>query len=291
MTQRIVSYSEISSFRQCPHKHMLGYRERWQTETRSPALAKGTLFHSVMEQHYTAVRRMQRGKVERADLSAYIMKKISPLLWNEGGDQNEVQELVHWMYDGYVDHYGYDDDWEIIAIEHAAEVALPTLTGRKSQFKLKVKIDLIARHKETEKLYVWDHKSGMNLPSDKELAIDDQFGLYTWAMRQLGRKVWGSLYNAARTQRNKTEGQTLESRHSRTPLYRTDKELDIIAIEAYLTAKRAYAIKEGLAERAPNTQDCKWKCEFLEPCLAGRKGMDERQFLKDIGFVQNFERH
>ena len=286
-----VSWSEVSTFRQCPHKWEKAYRERWTSTATSPALQKGTLFHEVMEQHYKAIRRMQLGKIKPSTLPKYIMSKVTPLLYREDGSQSEVQELIEWMYTGYVELYGYDEDWEILAVEHEAFCRLPNLLGKPSNFELKMKMDLLARYRPTRQLYIWDHKSGMNLPSDKELALDDQFGLYCWGMRQLGKKVHGAWYNACRTQRNKTPGQTLESRHSRTPLYRIDAELNTIAVEAYLSIKRAYAIKEGMAERTPDTDQCKWKCNFLEPCLAGRKGIDEKQFLRDLGFKQDFTRH
>ncbi len=306
---------ERNRTRQLYRRRILSISDAGETKTRcisvtaEDGLYVTTGFVLTHNCHYKAIRRYQRGKIEQDRLPAYIQRKVNPLLWNEDGTQSEVQALVEWMYTGYVDQWMTSDlaEWTIIAVEHEAEVPLPSsmpqqtaLLGpdgkpitraRRSQFRLKMRIDLIARHNATKNLYVWDHKSGMNLPNDKELAIDDQFGLYTWGMRELGQPVWGALYNAARTQRNKTEGQTLESRHSRTPLYRTDKELDVIAFEAYLTMKRAYAIPEGMAERAPDGDLCRWKCSYLEPCLAGRKGLDERGFLRDVGFIQDFTRH
>ena len=284
MTVHITSWSEISTFRMCPHKWSLAYLERWTTAVTSPALQKGTMMHAVLEEHYGAMRRVQRGKLPIESFSKYVEKKINPLLYNESGDQNEVQDLVSWMYAGYLERYPIAqemEEWEIIAVEHEAVVPLPNLLGRKSNFHLKMKMDLIARHRPSRKLYIWDHKTGANLPNDLDLAFNDQFGLYCWGMRQLGKPVWGAWYNALRTQRNKTDGQTIESRHSRTPLYRIDAELNTIATEAFLTIKRAYAIKEGLAERAPDSDRCKWMCQFREPCLAGRKGINEKQFLLD----------
>jgi PD-(D/E)XK nuclease superfamily len=285
----VVSYSEISTFRLCPHKHDLAYRQRWVAPEESPALRKGKLFHLVLENHYKALRQAQRDGTEvTAD---DLMRVVAPLLYNpETGDwYDEVAELVGWMYAGYVQHWGIERE-RILAVEYEAEVPLPTLTGRRSRFYLKMKLDLITEDGMGRR-WIWDHKTGRDLPTERELAIDDQFGLYIWGLRSLNKRIFGTIYNAARTQRNVSKAQPLDERFSRTLLYRTDEELNTIAKEAFLTASRAYAIKPGLAERAPDSDLCRWKCSFTESCLAGRKGLDEVAFMLDRGYVQDWTRH
>lgn len=294
----IVSFSEIDCFRQCPHKHELAYKQRWQSPSIGPALSRGILWHAVMEAHYRYIMELQQQHhgewTKHFDAGLLLAERINPMLHNDIGGQTEDQQLVEWMYEGYVAHYGLDPEWRILGVEHAAVVTLPTPRGTPSQKKLKIKIDLIVRDSQ-KRLWIVDHKSGKNLPKDKELDIDDQFGLYTWGMRKLGQDVFGSLHNAARTHRNKDQvahPQPLEERHSRTRLVRTPTELDTLAIEAYRTASRAYAIKPGEAERAPNSDTCRWRCDFTEPCLASRKGIiPEDEMLTDMGFVQDFTRH
>lgn len=287
----LVSFSELDAFRQCPHKHQLSYKERWQGSSTSPALRRGTLWHAVLETHYRYLLECQHPDVTYDPNE--LLARVRPFFYPEVGDPTEDQELIHWMYLGHIDHYGTDPNWKILAVEHNAQVWLPTLKGTRSSFKLKIKIDLVVLDRRTGGLWVVDHKSGKDLPTEKMLDIDDQFGLYTWGLRQLGKQVMGSLHSAARTQRNKDQTkhpQALEDRFRRTRLFRTDVELDRIAQEAYLTFRRAYAIK-GEAERAPNSDTCRWRCDYTEQCLGGRKGMDERQFLIDSGFIQDFTRH
>jgi hypothetical protein len=80
-------------------------------------------------------------------------------------------------------------------------------------------------------------------------------------------------------------------------MYRTDKELTQVALEAYLTAKQRYNQQREMdtaglhSPRHTDPQNCSWKCDFTEPCLAGRKGMDITRFLRDSGFRQDFTRH
>jgi hypothetical protein len=262
-------------------------------------LYKGSYWHRALEAHYLVIRRAQRKK-EKATVEQCKAAVEQAL---ERADP-EIRELIWWMYTGHLDKWGLDDGWQILAVEHPAEVNLPTPKGGRSQFILKMKIDLIIRDltTRTRNIIVVDHKSGKDLPHGKLLELDDQFGLYTWGLRQLGHKVFGQVYNAARTLRTKADEkepgtQPLDERFSRIPMYRTDKELDQVAVEAYATARMRYQQqsefqRQGLlSPRHTDPQTCAWKCDYVEPCMAARKGMDMRRFLRDAGFTVDHTRH
>jgi len=224
------------------------------------------------------------------DLQTAYELAIAPL--DPFGEPSAEQELVNWMFDGYVEHYGTDEQWEIVAVEYANEFWLPTERGTRASFKLKLKIDLVV--KQAGKIWIVDHKSCKNLPNDKMLELNDQFGLYTWGLRQLGKKIHGSVHNACRTFRGvheKEDPADLDSRFRRTLMYRTDEELDMIAIEAYKTAKRAYSVPIDEAERNANEDTCRWRCDYTEACLMSRKGVDITPVLLAQGFEMNKERH
>jgi hypothetical protein len=293
----IGSFSEIDTARQCLHKHRLGYKERWRSERTSPALAKGSLWHLVLEAHYLSLRATQKGNDtgvsflpdQRLDMA---VDSVKPLLFQPNSKEpiDDIAELIIWMYSGYVRHWGIDEQWRILEVEHATEVWLPTAQGTRSRFRLKLKIDLVV--KTDGHIWVVDHKSGRNLPKRKQLDINDQFALYTWALRQEGKEVFGSLHNAARTQRNVDPStQSLDSRFERNRLTRTDAELDTVAVEAYRTLRNTWRIPIGEEPRSPNEDTCGWRCDYLEPCLFGRKGRDEYRMLEDLGFRQDFTRH
>lgn len=271
----VTSWSEIDAFRQCPFKHHLAYRERWQSDADKPALARGTAWHEIMEAHYEGIR------------NGTDPWGVIGTLLNIHGEQTEQQELLMWMYMGYCELYGKDKDpgWTIKEIEWKGFAPLPNPHGGPSRFMLKVKIDLIAAKRG--RLWIWDHKTARNLPSDKELDLDDQFGLYIWCMRQLGYPVAGAIYNTARTQRNK-KPMEMNERFSRVPLSRTDVELDTLAAEAYLSAEKAWVeVQDVLPERTPNTDTCRWKCDFTEACLTGRKGGNAEAMLTAHGYTSN----
>jgi len=285
-----VSWSEVDAYRQCPHKHDLTYKQRWVGNTTSKSLSIGSLYHKVMEGHYRSL--MERpGDLISARLAAEQWLTEWSADW--GGEDNEFAELVWWMYDGYVQKWGSDEDWDIRGVEQKLEVPILTAQGRPSRFNLKMQIDLIVRVRSMKnKLAVVDHKSGAELPKRKNLDMADQFALYIWGMRQLKHPVFMGIWNAARTRRLKTKESPLDERFSREPLARTDHELDVIVREAYDTFRKAYAAK-AVAERHPDADTCTWKCGFLDACLLGRKtdAGRERQFLLDTGYIQDDTRH
>lgn len=296
---KIVSYSELTTARRCPLKHQLAYVERW-TKTQDPmsALGKGTAWHKVLETHYTALKQHQ-GHYRDEE----VLKRCGDAVDAELEEMPpDLAALIGWMYRGYVGQWGVDRGWEILAVEFPAQVRLLTPKGTPSGFYLKMKIDLVVKERRTGNIKVIDHKSGKDLPSNRAMELDDQFGLYVWGLRQLGKRVFGQEWNAARTLRLqediKNPGTTpLDKRFDRLRLHRTDKELDIVAREAYLTASTRYAEQARVARmgvdspRNTDPQNCQWQCDFFEPCLAGRKGIDIRRFLHDKGFTRDGTRH
>lgn len=280
----VISYSELDAYRQCPHKHLLGYIQRWRTQKdETTAAGRGTLWHKIHEVHYLALKSGEEPELAVADL----MKELRRV-----GKDPDTLDLLEWMYEGHLQAYGYDEGWQVLAVEHRAQVPLRDARGRKTRFELKMIIDLIVRDRDTGMVWLVDAKSHAYLPKSKELDLDDQFGLYTWGLRQLGHKPFGSIYSTARTQRNKVKPQPLDERFDRYLMTRTDHELDTIAQDALDTARTMYG-PANRHERHTNTDTCKWRCDFTEACLMGRKvgPARERQFLGDLGFVQDFTRH
>jgi hypothetical protein len=303
MTEIVVSYSELDTFRQCPLKHHWAYKERWRKPiTESSALAKGSLMHLVYETHYQVLQQHDRlTKESQAQALAEAAAAVRPILFDDRtGEQTETQELVYWIYKGYVQRWGAEPEFEIEGVEEAFRINLNDPEGKPSRFILKGKIDLIVRDRSNGQLWVIDHKSGANLPSQLDLEIDDQFGLYVWAMRESGSPVLGAVHSASRTTRNvadypgyigKSQPQSLDQRFSRTYLNRSEAELSSIALDAWAAAVNAYPDHDMPLYSSPDPRNCGWKCDFKEIHLLARKGRDPRQALEDYGFFQDFTRH
>jgi hypothetical protein len=285
-----ISWSEIDAWRQCPYKWRLAYAERWVEPTVSPALAKGSLWHSILEVHYRILRNTGSLGIAMDNVDKYL-----DAVGEHTGTPEEIVELIRWMYTGYVQMWQADQEWRVVDVELKMEV--PLIEGL---INIKCRIDLSVEDRHGQ-YWLWDHKSGQNLPKEKETDLDDQFALYQWIINEYNpdMRVFGIVHNAARTQRNKGH-MPLEERFCRIKMVRTDQELATMAEEVRSTALDIHAayLNLDLAEtqvtpRHPNPDTCKWKCGFTSPCLLGRGTEPERVrvMLKDLDFRQDFTRH
>lgn len=308
-TNQIVSYSELDAYRQCRLKHQLAYIENWRVSDgdEAEALARGTLFHSVMEAHYGVIKEAQE-TIGIQDLEMIdFWAKVNPLLYDDNGGQTERQDLVEWMYTGYVEQYLTDDlaNWDIVEIE------MPMTCNLGPGIDIAGTTDLLVKDKRLGGgLWIVDYKTCKNLPKQKDFDMEDQTGIYAHlAKTQLGLDIRGAIYSFVRTYKL-VRDMSLEERHLRYITVRTDRELETMANEAYEIMAEAYATherrEEGLwdgrnagvddglptaydAPRSPDGERCSWKCGFTEACLAGRKLGPERtrSFLEDIGMTQH----
>lgn len=297
-----VSYSELDTYRQCPLKHHLSYVQRWKKEQTSDALARGTGWHAMLEAHYGAIREYQTslGSEPRA-LTLAEGEQVRPLAvkaahvtLRDSGLPDDEKDLLLWMYEGHLEQWGVDRLWWIEAVEIKDSFVLPRPGGGNSRFLLKVKIDLVVRDLSLpgSPVRIVDHKSARNMPNRKELDLDDQFGLYELALRVAGWKIHGTVYNVARTQRNKGP-MALSDRFDRVPMTRSDPELLAIGADAYLAAEQSRTARNlSHPFASPNTDQCKWKCDFLDQHIAARKiGVPVQDILSRGGYVQDFARH
>ena len=295
----VVSYSEIDTYRQCRLKHQLSYIERWRPDgEEAEALARGTLFHSVMEAHYGKLKEL-RDVPEEGIEAEDLFLAVAPLLYEEGtGAQSERQELVEWIYRGYVDLYGVDSDWEIIGIEVPFEVPMIDRLGQPTRFRLAGTADLLVKdHSAGGGLWIVDHKTCKNMPKGKDFDMEDQTGIYTFLLKQAGWDIRGAIYNHCRTQKLKTREMGADERFKRTLTVRTEGEIATLAYEALELMQEGYGRIKAFQEqgviadapRSPDGERCGWKCGYTEACLAGRKmGADRtRTFLEDIGYSQH----
>lgn len=299
----IVSYSELDTFRQCPLKHHILYGQRWTKPVKEgSALQKGSLYHAVMEEHMRVIKEYQdhhngrspkEGAAEETELLDQARMAVMPLLWDPTtGTQTDIQGLIQWMYEGWVSNFGTNPEWRIMGVEHQIITPLRDERGRRTRYHLKAKIDLVVKLRSTGGLWVIDHKSGANLPSDMDLEIDDQFGLYTWAMREMGRRITGTIHAANRTQRNKSF-MPLETRMKLTYLNRDEQELKNLALDAYNVARAAHPPKSAPVIRysSPDPRQCGWKCDLKEPHLLMRRGRKPSEVLREYGYKIDRTRH
>jgi hypothetical protein len=124
---------------------------------------------------------------------------------DEDGTWNDAAAMGEAMLNGYVEHYGADERWLVLATEIPFRVpVLHPRTGR-VWFQYAGVIDLVVKDRETKFTGLVDHKSTKNDPTKNEyLALDEQAGAY-WrygrqALYDLGllrqdRELNGILFN------------------------------------------------------------------------------------------------
>lgn len=292
-TAHIVSYSELDSYRQCPLKHHLGYKKRWRGPVKSRALSVGSLTHEILEAYYLGIRDDEDWEPKVSELLGRTFLDL--------GKRTEDQLLVEWIFDGYREMWENTDwsEWRVLEVEYEFKVPLPEPSGRPSRkLWLKGKVDLVMLHIPTSKIWIWDHKSGAQKPNQMSLEIDDQFGLYTWALRALGWPVVGSIHNYLKSAQLKgdVDGKKpspLDARFGRTYLNRTTAELNALAADAWAVAVNAYPPKSKALPMysSPDARQCGWKCDFKEAHLLMRTGREEDELMPELGFEQDFTRH
>lgn len=299
-----VSYSELDAYRQCPLKWQLAYQQLWSAPSvEGTPLNRGSAWHAILQTHYTTIKefktkpdgrwteRLSKARtqelLERCATFVFRQHLVDP----HTGEVTEQQDLLAWMYQGYLEMYGIDESWQILGVEQAGRVPLLTERGHASRFRLRYKVDLAILDLQTRQLKVLDHKSAQNFSRPAEVDIDDQFGLYTWAWwREHGRRPISIIRSDARTQRNKGP-MLLTDRFQRVQTFRSDRELDNIALDAYRTAKMAYG-RDALVHSSPAPDRCVWRCQFLEAHLAMRKGLASAdKIMVDFGFSRREAKH
>lgn len=274
-----VSYSELKDAMRCAYKHRLGYIESYQIQERHPmsALRFGNAWHDVLEEYYRVLQEQHSGWTEGTESPYRAAKKLIYESFEE-----VQQEPLLWMLEGYSAHYGTEPGWTILGTEEKLVVDLPQLMPD-LRIKLKVKIDLIIMDRLGQ-IWVDDHKSAYPLP--KAAKVDYQLPLYIFALRQMGKEVFGARYSYTLKPPKVKRDYDLDKRFARYLENFTEAEVANAAKAMYRVAYTTYKNQELWGHDQPKTvqDDCRF-CDFEKPCKASRKGRDPKPFLADIGAV------
>lgn len=300
--RQVVSYSEIASARHCSLKHRLQYRERWTKPDTGGARGLGTEWHLVLEALFRELLVVQSemrsdglapsGPFAAWQYPAEVADRIHRAVRDTDVFAGTNGELINWMLEGYLRKWGLRPRWTVLAVEFNPKSWLPGEDGQPSPYDLKCKLDLVVQDTMTGQIWIVDHKSGQRRPTVSALNLDDQFGLYTWILRRLGRPVFGAIHSWSKTTQPK-KPDTVDERFEDFAMDRSETELDMIAADAYRSIHAAYSYDpDAPALVYPDGEWCRRRCDFVNAHLAWRRGIAPmRAYLKDVGFEQDFERH
>jgi hypothetical protein len=312
-----VSYSGLTTLRDCPLKHWLHYNQGYRVIDKDPKLDLGSAWHEcVLENHYNVIkayqdhtldgRSPQRGSAEEESLLSVARDTVEAALTAAlKGEQYsslypEDYDVLRWMYAGYTAHYGCDPQWRILDVEHKGLVPLGTITTPKGprDVVLDYRIDLVVEDYDLGGIFAIESKSAKSLSSRFAMELDDQTGLYEWAFRSSdhpqAKAINGCVRSEAKKAMNagdkpgatKGKAQTLEQRHQRLLIPRGTQELEAIRRDALAATQAAYGGNLPIYS-GPNPTECQWKCQFKEVHILLRKGGTAMpQLMRDFGFKQ-----
>lgn len=311
-----VSYSGLTTGRDCPLKHAWHYREGWRVIASDKKLQLGSAWHEcVLEPHYGTIKGYQdfagtgrsplRGTADEESLLSVARDAVHGTLTAALRGERfsnlspDDYDTLKWMYDGYTAHYGCDPQWRILDVEYKGLAPLGTIhtpAGDRA-VNLDFRIDLVVEDLELGGIFAIESKSAANLSTRFALELDDQTGLYEWGFRVSDHRLAGAINGCVRSETKKTMNagdkpgatkgkvQTLEARHQRVMVPRTDIELDAIRRDALATTQALFGGNLPIYS-GPNPGQCGWKCQFKEVHIDARKGYPVPQLMADFGFKQ-----
>lgn len=193
---------------------------------------------------------------------------------------------------GYLEHWGRDESWEFLAVEHPFEILVPGADGAPVA-RLFGTLDGVFRDwEEGRAVKVLETKTAKQIMT-AHLALDDQRGTYftvaTQVLRERGLikpsdQVTEIVYNFLRKGKRddrprNADGQALNkdgtvSKTQPTPLFkrhgvmlsRSEMRRQVEKISAEVQAMDAYRSRQLPIFKTP-TRDCSWDCDFYNMCL------------------------
>jgi hypothetical protein len=204
--------SERSTFKRCRWKWWQEFEEVLKPKTPVPPLRFGSLIHLALADYYKkGVRRgphPAKSFLKYYDLEAKAQGEFGFRVDDLEADEvwAEARELGVDMLNGYVEHYGKDDEWEVVVTEQAFQQLVPNPVTGLPWFWYVGTIDLIMRNRLTKKLHIWDHKTAKSI-NVMYLSLDLQatgywtFGLdwiYAKGLLSPRERPAGMIYNHLR---------------------------------------------------------------------------------------------
>lgn len=185
--------SERRDLKRCPARWHWAWREGLRPlHTKNP-LWFGIGVHEALAEWYQPG--LKRGKHPAESWLEYCASEERYLptdFEDDGVKYIEARDLGEAMLNDYVDFYGKDDQWDVIATERTFSVLVPhpmrMIRQRRAALLNYVGTwDGVYRDLATGKLWLMEHKTAAAIKTD-HLPLDDQAGSYFWSATRVLRK-------------------------------------------------------------------------------------------------------
>jgi hypothetical protein len=309
----ILRTSERSTFKKCAWRWLMEYRYGYKPRGKqADALWFGIGIHEALAQWYLKGKRRGPHPAdtfadwcgdEIAFARTYLTDTFEEPVWED------AKELGIAMLTGYVEEWGKDPQWQIIAVEQPFEITLKR--NRKAAVIFKSRWDGVFRDLATGYILLLESKTAAQIAT-AYLELDDQGGSY-WAVAghvlraagvlKPGEEIAGIQYNFLRKampderERN-ADGYYLNlngsvSKKQPPPYFlRPDPVMRNASEQATqlqrITDEVAWmnAIRDGsLPVIKTPTRDCP-RCPFWGPCTLHEQGSDSYKTLLASNFTQ-----
>lgn len=302
-----VRTSERVCFKTCRQKWKWAYEDRLKPVRERPALRFGTLVHGALREFYKPGKKRgpHPAKTFERLYRAELVAGKPELTMREAGERTEAidaLELGTTMLHGYVDEYGADDRYEVIAPEQSFQLDIMSPRNGAYLFTYVSQIDAVVRDCVTQRLGYLEHKTSDDLqPFGAPLTLDEQAGAY-WTFGTMWLQATGVLpegedldfmvFNFLRkalpdSRPRDAEGRALNqngtvSKRQPLPLFRRelvmrgDEERREVFRRALNEFTEMKMVRQGrLAVYKNPGRHCLW-CEFRDMCEVHETGSDWR---------------
>lgn len=206
-----VRTSERGTWKRCRQQWAYAYLELLKPKTEAPALRFGSLIHKALEIRYP--KGVKRGPHPAKTFAKLFDAELSEAETKWGftdsdGDWANARDLGVAMMNAYVDEYGKDEQYKVLASEMTFRVPVLNPNTGKVAFYYVGTIDGLWEDRRDKAKLLNDYKTTKNNPKDLDyLALDDQADAYwTWGvdfLRQEGLlkpsdKLKGMIYTYLR---------------------------------------------------------------------------------------------
>lgn len=307
----IIRTSERRTFKECQQKWWWAWRCGLKPKNENQvALWFGTGIHLALAEWYCGPG-LKRGPHPADTWEQYVGEEVWAVNTSGKGEDAkwiDAKELGTAMLEGYIEKYGADDSWHIIAPEQTFRIQIENASGKPQALYVGT-FDLVYFDLEDETFKLGEHKTAKTISLD-HLPLDDQAGSY-WAIAgavledrgydlkggQISEITYNFLKkalpdprpeNAAGEKLNKNG--TVSKRQPGALFVREPVPRDRAERATQIRRISNEAAWMAAARRSPDritknpTKDCSRFCDFYTMCMLHERGGDDWKDYRDAMF-------
>lgn len=314
MSLPVVRTSERKSFRRCPQQWYWSYRMGLTPRhTDFDARWFGIGIHIALATWYKKGKR--RGPHPADTFEKWCGEEIAYIRTAPAGNEWEADEEKFWdarelgtsMLVAYVDTYGKDDSWRVLATEQPFKVKVSN--GGKPVATFASTFDGVYFDEEDGQVYLMEHKTAAQI-NTAYLSLDDQGGTYFAVASRIcqakgwlpeGKRIAGITYNFLRKSKPDSRPRDAGGRYlnqdgsvsKRQPPAAFAREIierkpaEVLSQMQRLAdeVEVMNAIRRGDIPLTKNsTRECTW-CDFFQMCQLHERGDDWAEYAR-AGYTQ-----